>query len=69
MRKLNTLSNFNTLIIGIVVGTYSSIYVASAALLALGVSKFDLLQVEKEGAGATAEAWMDSALPPGNWTV
>ena len=42
----------DALIIGIVVGTYSSIYVASAALLALGVSKFDLLQVEKEGAEA-----------------
>jgi len=41
-----------TLIVGIVVGTYSSIYVASSALLQLGVSKFDLLQVEKEGAGA-----------------
>jgi len=39
-----------TLIVGIVVGTYSSIYVASSALLQLGVSKFDLLQVEKEGA-------------------
>jgi preprotein translocase subunit SecF len=38
-----------TLIIGIVVGTYSSIYVASTTLLELGVSKFDLLQVEKEG--------------------
>jgi preprotein translocase subunit SecF len=41
-----------TLIVGIVVGTYSSIYVASSTLLALGVSKFDLLQVEKEGAEA-----------------
>jgi len=39
-----------TLIIGIVVGTYSSIYVASTVLLELGVSKFDLLAVEKEGA-------------------
>jgi preprotein translocase subunit SecF len=39
-----------TLIIGVVVGTYSSIYVASTTLLELGVSKFDLLQVEKEGA-------------------
>ncbi len=39
-----------TLIVGILVGTYSSIYVASSALLQLGVSKFDLLQVEKEGA-------------------
>jgi len=41
-----------TLIIGIVVGTYSSIYVASAVSLELGVSKYDLMQVEKEGAGA-----------------
>jgi len=38
-----------TLIIGVVVGTYSSIYVASASLLLLKVSKFDLLIVEKEG--------------------
>ena len=41
-----------TLIIGVLVGTYSSIYVASTTLLQLGVSKFDLLQVEKEGAAA-----------------
>ncbi|MGD8357089.1 MAG: protein translocase subunit SecF [Lysobacterales bacterium] len=39
-----------TLIIGIVVGTYSSIYVASTSILRLGVSKYDLVQVEKEGA-------------------
>lgn len=39
-----------TLIVGIIVGTYSSIYVASAALLQLGVSKHDLMQIEKEGA-------------------
>jgi preprotein translocase subunit SecF len=38
-----------TLIVGVIVGTYSSIYVASTSLLLLGVSKFDLLQVEKEG--------------------
>jgi preprotein translocase subunit SecF len=38
-----------TLIAGIVVGTYSSIYVASTVLLELGVSKFDLMAVEKEG--------------------
>ena len=38
-----------TLIIGVVIGTYSSIYVASASLLLLKVSKFDLLVVEKEG--------------------
>ena len=40
-----------TLIAGVIVGTYSSIYVASTSLLELGVSKYDLLQVEKEGAG------------------
>jgi preprotein translocase subunit SecF len=39
-----------TLIIGVLVGTYSSIYVASSTLLQLGVSKYDLLVVEKEGA-------------------
>lgn len=39
-----------TLLVGVIVGTYSSIYVASNALLVLGVSKLDLLQVEKEGA-------------------
>lgn len=39
-----------TLIVGVVVGTYSSIYVASVSLLMLGVSKYDLLVVEKEGA-------------------
>jgi len=37
------------LIIGIVVGTYSSVYVASATALALGVSKQDLMPVKKEG--------------------
>ncbi len=39
-----------TLIVGVLVGTYSSIYVASSALLVLGVSKYDLMEVEKEGA-------------------
>ncbi len=43
-----------TLIVGVIVGTYSSIYVASTALLTLGVSKFDLMEVEKEGAGLEA---------------
>jgi len=38
------------LLVGIFIGTYSSIYVASAAALALGVSKEDLMPVEKEGA-------------------
>ncbi|MGD8587603.1 MAG: protein translocase subunit SecF [Chromatiales bacterium] len=39
------------LIIGIVIGTYSSIYVASTAALMLGLSKADLMPVEKEGEG------------------
>ena len=39
-----------TLIIGVLVGTYSSIYVASSSLLLLKVSKYDLLVIEKEGA-------------------
>jgi len=38
------------LLVGIIVGTYSSIYVARAAAIALGVSKEDLTPVKKEGA-------------------
>ena len=38
------------LLVGVVVGTYSSIYVAANTALALGVSKADLQPVEKEGA-------------------
>ena len=38
------------LIVGVVVGTYSSIYIASSTVLALGVSKADLMPVKKEGA-------------------
>lgn len=38
------------LLIGIVVGTYSSVYVASSAILTLNVTHADLIQVEKEGA-------------------
>ena len=38
------------LIVGVLVGTYSSIYIASATVLGLGVSKLDLMPVEKEGA-------------------
>lgn len=43
------------LIIGVVVGTYSSIYVASSAVLMLGISKADLMPVKKEGAEVDAE--------------
>ena len=42
------------LIIGVVIGTYSSIYVASTTTLRLGVSKQDLMPVEKEGEEADA---------------
>jgi preprotein translocase subunit SecF len=43
--------NFSlALIIGIGIGTYSSIYVASPISLVLGVSKSDLVPVKKEGA-------------------
>jgi preprotein translocase subunit SecF len=40
------------LIIGVVIGTYSSIYVASTAIVMMGISKADLMPVEKEGEGA-----------------
>ncbi len=44
------------LIVGVFVGTYSSIFVAGASTLALGVSKADLMPVEKEdGSGETEE--------------
>lgn len=38
------------LIVGVIVGTYSSIYIASATALHLGISKADLMPVQKEGA-------------------
>ena len=37
------------LLVGVLIGTYSSIYVASTAILMLGVSKADLMQIKKEG--------------------
>ncbi len=42
------------LIIGVMVGTYSSIYIASTTVLALGISKQDLMPVQKEGADLDA---------------
>jgi preprotein translocase subunit SecF len=46
-----TIHGFATaLIVGVIVGTYSSIYVASPVTLVLGVSREDLMPVEKEGA-------------------
>jgi preprotein translocase subunit SecF len=45
----DTLWGFSVaLIIGIVVGTYSSIYVASAVALALKVSPADLIETKQE---------------------
>ncbi len=38
------------LIIGVLVGTYSSIFVASPVVLALGISREDMMPVKKEGA-------------------
>jgi preprotein translocase subunit SecF len=46
-----TIQGFATaLLIGLVVGTYSSVYIASPVCMALGISRKDLLPVEKEGA-------------------
>ena len=44
------LRNFSlALIVGVLIGTYSSIYVATTTALSLGVSKQDLMPVQKEG--------------------
>ena len=40
------------LIVGVVIGTYSSMYVASTSALALGITRADLMPVHKEGAAA-----------------
>ncbi|MCF6299988.1 MAG: protein translocase subunit SecF, partial [Proteobacteria bacterium] len=37
------------LIVGVLIGTYSSIFVASTSTLGLGISREDLIPVEKEG--------------------
>jgi len=38
------------LLVGVIIGTYSSIFVATTTTLALGISREDLIPVEKEGA-------------------
>ena len=43
------------LIIGVVVGTYSSIYVSANLLMAMGVSRDDLMVPAKEGAAGSEE--------------
>jgi preprotein translocase subunit SecF len=46
-----TIQGFTTaLLIGLIVGTYSSVYVASPVCIALGISRKDMMPVEKEGA-------------------
>ena len=42
------------LILGIVIGTYSSVYIAGTALLMMGVTKLDLMPVQKEGADVSS---------------
>ena len=49
------------LLVGVLVGTYSSIFIASASSLAMGVSKQDLLPPEKEGQDQEDH---ESAIPP-----
>ena len=52
-----TIRGFATaLTIGVVVGTYSSIYVAANVLVAMNISREDLLVPEKEGEEAETEA-------------
>lgn len=47
--------NFSiALILGVVIGTYSSIFIASPVVLALGVSRDNLLKVKQEGGEETA---------------
>lgn len=51
-----TIHNFSlALILGILVGTYSSVYVASAIALALGISKADLMVSKAEDGSVGAE--------------
>ena len=42
------------LLVGVLIGTYSSIFVANPSVLALGISREDMLPVKKEGAEADA---------------
>ena len=43
------------LLIGVIVGTYSSVFVASPIVMALGISREDMMPVQKEGAAADAQ--------------
>ena len=46
------------LLFGVVIGTYSSVYVASSIALGLGISKEDLMPTEVEKEGADQESMM-----------
>jgi preprotein translocase subunit SecF len=45
------------LLLGVIIGTYSSIYIASTSTLSLGLSKADLMPVQKEGAEKQTESF------------
>ena len=40
------------LLAGVIIGTYSSIFVASPAVLALGITREDMMPAQKEGVDA-----------------
>jgi preprotein translocase subunit SecF len=44
------------LLIGVLIGTYSSIFVASPTVLVLGISREDMLPVAKESAEAEGDS-------------
>ncbi len=44
------------LLIGVIVGTYSSVFVASPVVLGLGISREEMMPVEKEGAELAEDA-------------
>ncbi len=48
-----------TLFVGVLVGTYSSIFVASASALAMGVTKYDLQPPAKEGSEQDGDEGME----------
>ncbi len=43
------------LFVGVIVGTYSSVFIASPAVLALGISREDMMPVQKEGSEVDAQ--------------
>jgi preprotein translocase subunit SecF len=43
------------LFVGVIIGTYSSVFIASPAVLALGISREDMIPVQKEGSEIDAQ--------------